>query len=425
MTCHPHRRALAVAVALTSLVVACSSDDGEPDAQAPTTTASTAVPDPSTTTTTPAEGTLDTVQVSTSEVAVVDEPVAMAVRPGSRDLYIAEKGGRIRLVKATVNERTDIVTYQLQNTPLLDISDDVINDGEQGLLGIAFSSDGRTLYLNYSAEPSGATHVDAYELGDRTTIDARSKRELLVVEQPFPNHNGGQLVVGPDGYLYVGLGDGGSGGDPEDNGQDPTTLLGSILRIDPSGVDPEVDDAPYAIPAGNPFVDAETARPETWLYGVRNPWRFTFDADTGDLWVADVGQNAYEEITRLPADGGFDAGRGANLGWNEMEATHSFEGGENPDGAVLPLFEYGRDDGCSITGGYVYRGEAIPGLAGAYLYADLCSPGVRGLQLDGEVVIDSRTWDLPVERIYSFGQDDEGELYLLLGSGPVLKLTGG
>jgi hypothetical protein len=141
--------------------------------------------------------------------------------------------------------------------------------------------------------------------------------------------------------------------------------------------------------------------------------------------VADVGQDAYEEINHLPARGGFDAGRAANLGWNEMEGTHSYEGGENPEGAVLPIFEYGRDQGCSITGGYVYRGTEIPALDGAYLYADLCSRGIRGLQVDGETVIDERTWDLPVEQVYSFGQDDDGELYLLLGSGPVLKLTAG
>jgi len=158
---------------------------------------------------------------------------------------------------------------------------------------------------------------------------------------------------------------------------------------------------------------------------VRNPWRFTFDTATGDLWVADVGQNSYEEIDRLPAAGGFEAGKGANLGWNELEATHPYDGGENPPGGVLPIFEYGRDAGCSITGGYVYRGDDIPALQGAYVYADYCSPGVRGLQVDGDTVIDSRTLDLPVGQLYSFGQGDDGELYLLLSSGPVLKLTPG
>ena len=158
---------------------------------------------------------------------------------------------------------------------------------------------------------------------------------------------------------------------------------------------------------------------------MRNPWRFSFDRLLGDLWVADVGQNEYEEINRLPSSNGFDAGRGDNLGWDQMEATHPFQGGENPDGAVLPVFEYGHDAGCSVTGGYVYRGEAIPGLDGVYLYADLCSGGIRGLQLDQGQVVDARTWDLPVQQLFSFGQDDAGELYLLSGGGQVLLLTAG
>jgi len=414
------RRLLAIAAAL-SLVVACANDD--PGASDDSTTSTTTAPAGETTTTAPiSAGTLGTINLSTIEVGRLDEPIALAVRPGSSDLYIAEKGGRVRLIKATTNETNKKTTYQVQNTPLLDISDDVINEGERGLLGMTFSSDGRKLYLDYTRQPDGHTVVAEYELGDRPSIDTRSRRQLLFVEQPFANHNGGQLVIGPDGFLYVGLGDGGDGGDPRGNGQDPSTLLGSILRIDPEVVD---EDGPaYSIPSGNPFADGEDGSPETWLYGVRNPWRFTFDAATGDLWVADVGQNAYEEIDRLPAISGFEAGKGANLGWNEMEATHPFDNGENPAGAVLPIFEYGRDDGCSITGGYVYRGDDIPALVGAYLYADYCSPGIRGLQMDGETVIDSRTWDLPVEQIQSFGQDDDGELYLLLASGPVLKLTG-
>lgn len=401
------------------ILVACTDDDpGQVESTSTTTTASAG----NTTSTAPALApTLDTVNVSTIEVGELDEPIALAARPGSPDLYIAEKGGRVRLIKVTTNEFTKKVTYQVQTTPLLDISDEVINEGERGLLGMTFSSDGRKLYIDFTRQPDGHTVVLEYELGDRTTIDEDSRREILFVEQPFANHNGGQLVVGPDGFLYVGLGDGGGGGDSKGHGQDRSTLLGSILRIDPEG---GAEDGPaYAIPPGNPFADGEDGAPEIWLYGVRNPWRFTFDSATGDLWVADVGQNAYEEIDRLPAVGGFEAGKGANLGWNEMEATHPYDGGENPPGGVLPIVEYGRDAGCSIIGGYVYRGGDIPALDGAYVYADYCSAGIRGLQLDGDTVIDSRTWDLPVEQLYSFGQDDDGELYLLLLSGPVLKLT--
>jgi len=415
-------RRLVAIVAILGALIACSGD-GDPGAVDDETTVTTTTAPAAETTSTapPAAGTLGTVELSTVEVGVLDEPTALAPRPGSPDLYVAEKGGRVRLIKGTINEATDQTSYQVQNTPLLDLSDVVINEGERGLLGMTFSSDGRKLYVDYTRQPDGHTVIEEYELGDRTTIDRSSRRELLVVEQPFPNHNGGQLVIGPDGFLYVGLGDGGSGGDPQGNGQNPETLLGSILRIDPEGG--SGDGPAYGIPPGNPFAGGEEGAPEVWLYGVRNPWRFTFDSANGDLWVADVGQNEFEEVDRLPASGGFDAGKGANLGWNEMEATHPFEGGENPPGAVLPIFEYGRDAGCSITGGYVYRGENIPGLAGAYLYADFCSTGVRGLQVDGDTVTDSRTWDLPVEQVQSFGQGDDGELYLLLASGPVLRLT--
>ena len=199
---------------------------------------------------------------------------------------------------------------------------------------MSFSTDGRKLYLDYTRAPDGYTVIVEYELGDRATIDDDTRRELLVVEQPFANHNGGQLAIGPDGFLYIGLGDGGDGGDPFGHGQDTATLLGSILRIDPEA---GTEEGPaYGIPTGNPFADGDGGQPEIWLYGVRNPWRFTFDSATGDLWVADVGQDEYEEVNRLPAASGFDAGQGDNLGWAEMEGTHSYEGGENPDGGVLP-----------------------------------------------------------------------------------------
>jgi glucose/arabinose dehydrogenase len=364
-------------------------------------------------------GTLDQVQLSTQEIASLDAPIALAARPSSPDLYVAEKGGRVRLIKVTRSQGSTTPRYQLQNTPVVDLSDEVIDQGEQGLLGLAFSSDGRQLYVNFTAQPDGRTVVLQYLLGDRTTVDQSSRRTLLEVEQPAANHNGGNLVVGPDGYLYIGLGDGGGRGDPDGNAQDPTELLGSILRIDPAV---GTDDQPYASPAGNPFASGEEGAPEVWLYGVRNPWRFSFDTLTGDLWVGDVGQGDWEEIDRLPATGGFDAGRGANLGWDRMEGTHEFEG-PNPPGGVLPIYEYSHaDGGCAVIGGYVYRGTAIAPLQGAYLFADSCLAGVRAIQVDGEAVIDERTFDLPLQQVQSFGQDEDGELFVLLASGPVLKL---
>ena len=418
------RRVLAAALAVslaTSLLVGCTDD--EPEATPETSTTTTAGETSSSTA--PVVGTLDDVDLAVEEIAQLDEPIALAARPGSLDLYVAEKGGRIRRIAVEEDESgadEGELTYELQSTPLLDISGDVINQGEQGLLGMAFSSDGRKVYLDYTAAPEGHTMVVEYTLGDGTRIDVDSRRDLLLVEQPFENHNGGDLEVGPDGYLYVALGDGGGQGDPAGHGQDTSTLLGSILRIDPEGVGGD-DDRAYAIPSGNPFADGEAGAPEIWLYGVRNPWRFSFDTATGDLWVADVGGNELEEIDRLPANAGFDAGRGANLGWSEMEGSQPLSGGENPEGAVLPIFEYGRDDGCSIIGGYVYRGEAIPDLQGTYLYTDYCGSGLRGLQVDGDAVIDTRTWDLPVSDVYSLGQDDRGELYVLLAGGRLVKVV--
>ena len=416
------RNAIMRAALLTGALVAGACTDGANDGATATTAAPAPADSPSTITTAPlAEGTLDTVALGTTEVALLDQPIALAARPSTSNLYIAERAGTVRLVKVTKpTSGTGQPRYQLQNAPVLDISDDVLGGAERGLLGIAFSSDGRKLYVDYTAKPDGSTRVVEYELGDRNAVDVSSRRELLVVEQPAANHNGGNLVIGPDGYLYIGLGDGGGQGDPKGRAQDREDLLGSILRIDPEGSGEQGDTA-YGIPAGNPYADGEEGAPEIWLYGVRNPWRFSFDADTGDLWIADVGQNEWEEINRLPATGGFDAGRAANLGWDRMEGAHSFEG-DNPPGGVLPIFEYSHDEGCAVVGGYVYRGKDIEPLQGVYLFADNCEPGIRGLQLDGGTIIDERTW-LDAENIVSFGQDNDGELFVLLDSGPVLKLT--
>jgi len=413
------------AVGLAAVVLAaaaCSGARDEDDVPAPTTTPTT-VAETTSTTAAPVESTLGAAAVDVQEIAVLEEPTALAARPSGPDLYVAEKDGQVRRIVVATTSGSDTQRYRLDSSPLLDISDDVVNQGEQGLLGMAFSTDGRRLYLDYTAEPDGRTVVVEYEVGDQGTIDRGSRRLLLEVEQPYPNHNGGQLVVGRDGFLYVGLGDGGDRGDPQEQGQDPTTLLGSILRIDPLAGTEEV---PYGVPAGNPFVDGADGAPEVWLYGVRNPWRFSFDRTTGDLWVADVGQNEWEEVTWLPAADGFDAGRGANLGWDEVEGTHEYEG-ENPPDAVLPVHEYSHEGGaCSITGGYVYRGSAIPDLQGAYLFADFCAPGLRAIQAyDGQVLAE-RTFDgLGVEQAQSFGEDEDGEVFVLLATGPVLKLVPG
>ena len=401
------RRALAVACLAVVVAGACGGDDDDADSlsatTSPSTTSTTATPD--STSGAPAVPPLADVAVTLTEVTEADTPTALVARADTDTLYVAERDGRVRpLSGGTLGE------------PILDISDDVVTDAEQGLLDIEFSPDGALLYVSYSVAPDGDTRVASYPVsGD--AVDTAGRRELLAVEQPYPNHNGGDIEIGPDGYLYVALGDGGSGGDPQGNGQDTQALLGKILRIDPAGA--AGDD--YAIPADNPFADGAAGAPEVWLYGVRNPWRIAFDAETDDLWVADVGQDAFEEIDLLPAaDGG---GRGANLGWNEMEGAHPYEGGSNPDGGVLPVFEYDREDGgCSVTGGVVYRGAAIPALDGAYLFTDYCDGRLRAIRAEGGQTVDETTFDAEGANLISFGTDSSGEVYVLSLDGGIYRL---
>lgn len=328
-------------------------------------------------------------------------------------LYVAEKVGTIRR----------IVDSERVEEPFLDISDRVGSDGyEQGLLGIAFPPDyaeSRVFYVNYT-DAEGTTFVSRFRVADNDIADPQSEEVILTQPQPFVNHNGGQIRFGPDGYLYIGLGDGGSDGDPEGNGQKLDTWLGKILRID---VDPTVllEIGTYVVPEDNPFVGQEGALPEIFAYGLRNPWRFSFDAETGDLLIADVGQDWIEEINLLPInhDGAL------NFGWSTMEGSSCFSQ-QNCDttGLTMPIMEYTHDQGgCSVTGGEVYYGENLPELYGTYIFADFCSglvwQGVRGE--DG-----SWTMSDPIQSglaISSFGVDNQGEVYVVdLNSGTVYRL---
>ena len=349
------------------------------------------------------------------EVAGVTQPTAMAVRANDEAIYVTEKTGRVRRIPRgqTANPAA------AESSPVLDLSGQVSSGSEQGILGLTFSPDGSKLYVDYT-DRAGDTRLVEYQFRDGRA-DTGSARELLFVDQPFANHNGGQILFGPDGKLYISLGDGGSGNDPNNRAQNLGDLLGKLLRIDPQ----PSGSSPYTVPSDNPFVGRSGARPEVWMFGLRNPWRFTWDRQTRDLWIADVGQNRREEIVFLAA------GRpaGANFGWPLLEGTARLKG-SNPDGAILPIFEYGRTDCCSITGGYVYRGSKVPSLRGVYVYGDACTGKVWGLtqsggELTGQQELNLEGLDEATGAsgfsISSFGEDAAGELYLLSLGGAVYR----
>jgi len=348
------------------------------------------------------------------------EPIGItAANDGSGRLFVNERGGRIRVIGAG---------GELRGAPFVDLSDRLVAGAERGLLGVAFHPDfavNRRLFVHYSRAGDGATVVSELQASaDLSTADPGSERILLTRTQPFANHNGGQLAFGPDGYLYIGLGDGGSAGDPIGNGQNPNVLLGKILRIDVDG-QPDGRRA-YALPPDNPFgvdgIDPGGGVPEIWALGLRNPWRFSFDPEGGDLYIGDVGQGAYEEINRQPGD----SDGGENYGWNVMEGRHCYGGDCDQTGYVKPIAEYTHDFGCSVTGGYVYRGTAQPALQGTYVFGDYCSGIVFTLQVDQGTVTPKQVLasDLAIS---SFGTDEDGEIYLadLSGGGVYRVLVDG
>jgi glucose/arabinose dehydrogenase len=303
---------------------------------------------------------------------------------------------------------------------LVDLRGQVTRGTEQGLLSMAihpdFATNGR-LFVSYT-DLAGDSQIVEYQPPTFPGEPFTPLRTILSVAQPFSNHNGGLILFGPDGMLYLGFGDGGSAGDPDENAQDLGSLLGKILRIDVDG------GVPYAIPPDNPFVDVAGARPEIWAYGLRNPWRFAFDAVTQDLYIADVGQGRVEEVHVTPA-----ASRGGeNYGWDILEGTLCFEpqSGCPRDGLELPVVEYGHDAGCSITGGFVYRGAAVPAIAGHYFYADYCTDFVRSFRWTGDSAADAASWpDLspPGGGITSFAEDRAGELYVLSARGEIYRVV--
>jgi glucose/arabinose dehydrogenase len=307
--------------------------------------------------------------VTLTPAADVDSPVDLAWRAGDDGLYVVGQSGQITRLGG---EAPAVV---------LDVDDLTDSGGERGLLGLAFHPDGTKAYINFTGN-DGHTNVAELTVGEGGVLDRESLRTVLVVEQPYSNHNGGDLAFGPDGMLYIGLGDGGSGGDPERRALNTAELLGKMLRIDPATPS---GDLGYTIPADNPFVGTEGARGEIWSIGLRNPWRYSFDPDTGDLWIADVGQGNLEEINVAPATDGLNAARGSNFGWSAFEGSQPFNDDVSAENHSAPIFEYDHSGGrCSISGGVRARGEGAGPLAGWYVYADYCTGEVMAISVTGE-----------------------------------------
>jgi glucose/arabinose dehydrogenase len=348
----------------------------------------------------------------------LSRPVYLTAAPGDRDrLFVLEQAGRIRLIREG----------SLLPDPFLNIEDlvvDLSGYDERGLLGLAFHPDyarNRYFFVNY-VDGQNRTVIARYRTGSNPDrADRQSAETVLTIDQPYSNHNGGMLAFGPDGFLYVATGDGGSGGDPQGRAQDLTSLHGKLLRLD-------VDTLPYDTPPGNPFAGPGEPLDEIWAYGLRNPWRFSFDRQTGDLWIADVGQNRREEINFEPAGQG-----GRNYGWNIMEGRECFQPPANCDqsGLTLPVHEYDHDNGCSVTGGYVYRGAALSGLRGHYLFGDWCSGRIWSLRLRNGTAVDltERTAQLvpgegrEIDQVASFGEDGAGELYIVDYDGEIYRIV--
>jgi glucose/arabinose dehydrogenase len=337
-------------------------------------------------------------------------PLHLTAPANDQRLFIVSKTGTIRIVQ----------NGQLLATPFLDVTAKILSDGERGLLSLAFDPAYATngFFFVYYTNRGGDIVIERYRVSaDASRADANSAKLILMVPHPnFSNHNGGHALFGPDGMLYLGTGDGGSGGDPSNNAQNRTALLGKLLRIDPNRGDP------YAIPADNPFVGQSGARGEVWAYGLRNPWRMAFDRAGGQLYIADVGQNQIEEVNAVAANA-----KPVNYGWRLMEGDRCYNPATNCDrtGLTLPTLVYTHAGGaCSITGGIVYRGQAIPELRGHYFYGDYCARWVKSFRLANGQATDEKTWDLGiVGRILSFGEDAQGEMYLLTEDGRVARFA--
>lgn len=410
----PTNTPLVIAAPATPTPLGAGESDGAAGSIATATVVPTATATPTVTPTpTPPRGPFPPPGLSLVPFAEVGERITDLTHAGDGTgrLFVTTQAGRVLIV------RDGVVDPQ----PFLDVTSRVTSaENEQGLLGITFDPEyARTgeFYINYTAAANqGATVVARYRVSaDPNIADVDSETRLLVIPQPAGNHNAGQLQFGPDGYLYVGMGDGGQAGDPWDNAENLMQPLGKMLRIAVRGQET------YAIPADNPFVGRDDVLAEIWAYGLRNPWRYAFDRVTGDLYISDVGQNSYEEINFQPAA---DPG-GTHYGWDTVEGYTCYEPASGCDraGKQEPIFIYGHDKGCSVTGGYVYRGEAFPALQGTYFLADFCTGIFWGLQRqpDGSW-LSAELLDAEAN-VASFGEDEAGELYVLDLAGTIYRLV--
>lgn len=361
----------------------------------------------------------DPAKVTLVEIASdFDHPLLVAnAGDGSNRLFVMEQDGRIWIIMEGVR-----LTQPFADLSALVSQDINFGYSERGLLGLAFHpnyEENGLLFVNYT-DQGGTTQLARYRVSedDPNQVDLSSGEILMSVPQPYRNHNGGHLEFGPDGYLYMSLGDGGSADDPLRAGQDLTNILGKIIRID---IDRVTDDKLYSIPEDNPFVDDPNAVPEIWAYGLRNVWRFSFDSATGDAYIADVGQNIWEEVNFLPAD----APAGANFGWNIYEASAPFTGDPAPENMIYPIAEYSHSRGdCSVTGGYIYRGEAVPELTAAYIYGDYCSGNMWATYRDEAGEWQTIPFLQPGFQLSSFGVDEADELYVVdYSDGRVLQFA--
>jgi glucose/arabinose dehydrogenase len=402
----PWRTATLVA-ALTLAAGGCGQDaDRETQDRPGKTTASSTRSTPATSAAPaepPTQAELYRVAVRLDRLAQLRNPVALAAAQDDTTLYVGERAGLVRVIR----------DGRLDHRPLLDLTAQVVVEGEGGLLGMAVAPDGRQLYVSFTDRRHAVRLIEVTL--HRDGVDLASRRDVLTVQQPSTRHHGGNIVFGPDGLLWIGIGDGSPGGDPDDAAQSLAVLSGKLLRLDPT----PTGGKGYKAPATNPFVNRRGARPEIWAYGLRNPWRFSFDRATGDLWIGDVGQYIIEEIDVI----GLRRSAGANFGWNRLEGRRRFSGSPPPR-AVPPIHQYNHRNGrCAVIGGHVYRGTQIRGLQGAYLYGDVCDGRIRALARARGHPLRHRDLGLRLPGLVSFAEDRAGELYALSLAGGVYRLA--